>query len=398
MEERMRQPWKRYIKVIMNLTLAAVVLLLCIFVLPRLLIFFLPFLIGWAIAGIANPLVHFFEERLRIKRRTGSAFVIIAVIALVILAGYFILAKLLSMTATIAMALPEMWEQLESEFREIGRNMNDLYESLPAEVRDGIVRIGERTDSYIAGLVGGIGTPTVNAVGNFARNLPNMLINVIMCLLSSYFFVAEKETIGQFWQRYIPRQIREKWRIVISSLTGAVGGYFKAQFKIEIWIFLLMLVGFLLLRIPYAPVIAFLIAVLDFLPFFGAGAVMIPWAVIKALGGDYRMALWLLVIWGVGQLVRQIIQPKIVGDSVGIAPLPTLFLLFIGYQCAGVVGMILSIPIGIIVININRAGIFDNVKLSVRILVAGLDRFRRFDAEDKEVLEDTETEQKNEER
>ncbi|MBO5094718.1 MAG: sporulation integral membrane protein YtvI [Lachnospiraceae bacterium] len=393
----MKQPWKRYIKVIMNLTLAAAVLLLCIFVLPRLLIFFLPFLIGWVIAGIANPLVRFFEEKLRIKRRTGSAFVIVSVIALVILAGYFILSKLLGMTVTIIGALPEMWEQLETEFREIGRNMNDLYDSLPVEVRDSIIKIGEKTDSYIAGLVGSIGTPTVNAVGNFARNIPNMLISVIMCLLSSYFFVAEKETIGQFCQRCIPRQIREKWRIVINSLTGAVGGYFKAQFKIEIWIFLLMLVGFLLLRISYAPVIAFLIAVLDFLPFFGAGAVMIPWAVIKALGGDYRMALWLLVIWGVGQLVRQIIQPKIVGDSVGIAPLPTLFLLFIGYKCAGVAGMILSVPIGIIVININRAGIFDNVKLSVRILVAGLNRFRRFDAEDKEVLADAEREDKGEE-
>lgn len=388
----MRQPWKRYMKVIMNLTLAAIAALLCVFVLPRLLLFFLPFLIGWVIAGIANPLVRFFEEKLRVRRRTGSAFVIISVIALVILAGYFIMAKLLGMTMAIVSALPEMWEQIELEFREIGKNMNRLYASLPVEARDGIAKMGESADRYFAGFVGGIGTPTVNAVGNFARNIPNMLINIVMCLLSSYFFVAEKEAIGRFWQRCIPQQIREKWHIVINSLTGAVGGYFKAQFKIEIWIFLLMLAGFLLLRIPYAPVIAFLIAVLDFLPFFGAGAVMIPWAVVKALGGDYRMALWLLVIWGVGQLVRQIIQPKIVGDSVGIAPLPTLFLLFVGYKCAGVAGMILSVPIGIIIININRAGIFDNLKMSVRILAAGLNRFRRFDEEDKEVLAERETE------
>ena len=150
--------------------------------------------------------------------------------------------------------------------------------------------------------------------------------------------------------------------------------------------FLLLLLGFLLLRIPYAPLVAFLIAVLDFLPFFGTGAVMIPWAIIKILSADYEMAIWLLVIWGVGQLVRQIIQPKIVGDSVGIAPLPTLILLFIGYKCASVLGMILAVPIGIIIINMNQAGIFDNIKMSIRILAASLNRFHRFDEEDKEVL------------
>ena len=214
-----------------------------------------------------------------------------------------------------------------------------------------------------------------------------MLINVIMCILSAYFFIAEKEAIGLFCQRYIPKMIRDKCRLVLDSLKNAVGGYFKAQLKIELWIFLLLFIGFLLLRIPYALLVAFLIAVLDFLPFFGTGAVMLPWAIIKILSADYEMAIWLLVIWGVGQLVRQIIQPKIVGDSMGIAPLPTLILLFIGYKCAGVVGMIVAVPIGIIIINMNQTGIFDTVKMSIRILVTGLDRFRKFDEEDKEVLD-----------
>ena len=113
---------------------------------------------------------------------------------------------------------------------------------------------------------------------------------------------------------------------------------------------------------------------------------MIPWAIIKFLSADYQMAIWLLVIWGVGQLLRQIIQPKIVGDSMGIAPLPTLILLFIGYRAAGVVGMIVAVAIGILLINMNRAGVFDSVKMSIRILIMGVDGFRRFDEEDKEVL------------
>lgn len=386
----MRQPFKRYSKVFLNLALAAGALLLCIFVVPKLVLFFLPFIIGWMIAAIANPPVRFFEEKFRIKRKAGSAFVIIAVIALILLGGYLLASRLITAGVGFITMLPGLWETLEEDFREIGENLSVIYDSFPVDVKANIAKIGQEMDGYIAELVGTIGTPTVNAVGNFAKNIPGMVINVIMCILSAYFFIAEKEAIGQFWQRYIPGYFRDKWHLVFSSLKNAVGGYFKAQLKIELWMFLLLLIGFLLLRIPYAPLVAFLIAVLDFLPFFGTGAVMLPWAIIKFLSADYEMAIWLVVIWGVGQLARQIIQPKIVGDSVGIAPLPTLVLLFIGYKCAGVGGMILAIPIGIILMNMNQAGIFDTLKMSIRILGAGFNRFRRFDEEDKEILRDEE--------
>ncbi|WWR16546.1 sporulation integral membrane protein YtvI [Lachnospiraceae bacterium JLR.KK008] len=377
---------KRYSKVFLNLFLALLGLLLCIYVVPGIIVFFLPFIIGWMIAAIANPLVRFFEEKLRIKRKAGSAFVIVAVIALVILAGYLLVAKLISAGIGFVEILPQLWDELEEDFREIGQNLNIIYDGLPADAKANIVKIGQEMDGYIADLVGSIGTPTVNAVSNFAKNLPGMLINVIMCILSAYFFVAEKEAIAQFWRRCMPKMIQDKWQIVIGSLKNAVGGYFKAQLKIELWMFLLLFVGFLLLRIPFALLVAFLVAVLDFLPFFGTGAVLIPWALIKFLSADYEMALWLLVIWGGGQLVRQIIQPKIVGDSMGIAPLPTLILLFIGYKCAGVLGMIFAVPIGIIVINMYQAGVFNTLKTSICILAAGLDRFRHFDEEDREIL------------
>ncbi len=384
----MKQPFKRYSKVFFNLAWALLVLVVCVFLLPRALVFFLPFVIGWLIAAVANPLVHFFEEKLRIRRKAGSAVVIVSVIALVILAAYLLLARLAAAGIGFLSSLPALWSSVERDLGEIGKNLSVFYEQLPLDMQERITQMGRQMDDYVAGIVGSFGTPTVSAVGNFAKNIPNALLNIVMCILSAYFFIAEKETIGQYWQSCIPKAFRDKWHIVAGSLKNAVGGYLKAQLKIELWIFLLMLIGFLLLRIPYGPFVAFLISILDFLPFFGTGAVMIPWALIKILSADYKMAVWLLVIWGVGQLVRQIIQPKIVGDSVGIAPLPTLILLFIGYQYAGVLGMILAVPVGLILINMNRAGVFDTVKTSFRILWASLERSRRFDDEDKEVLKD----------
>ena len=381
----MKQPYKRYLKVFMNLLLAVVIILLCVFAVPKVLVFFMPFVIGWLIACVANPLVRFFEDKFMIRRKAGSAVVIIAVIALVILVAYLAVSKLISESIGFLNMLPDLWNTMESDFREIGKNLDVMYSRLPQNMQMSIEDLGQQMDEYVADLVKRLGTPTVNAVGNFAKNIPGFVINVIMCLLSSYFFVAEKDYVAQVWNRYMPGAVKHKAAIIMDSLKTAVGGYFKAQFKIECLIFVFLLTGFLILKIPYALLIAFLIAVLDFLPFFGAGAVMVPWAVFKFLSADYKMAIWLLIIWGVGQLVRQIIQPKLVGDSVGVAPLPTLFLLFIGYKCAGVIGIILAVPIGIVLINLNQAGVFDSVKTSLCILAEGFNRFRRFDESDKAV-------------
>ena len=146
--------------------------------------------------------------------------------------------------------------------------------------------------------------------------------------------------------------------------------------------YFLLLAGLGILKVNYFALIALVIAFLDFLPFLGTGTVLIPWAVIRILTAEYKTAIGLLVIWGVGQLARQLIQPKIVGDSIGVPPLPTLFLLFIGYKVGGVVGMIVAVPVGLLVYTLYEDGAFDTTKNSILILAAGVNRFRRLEKED----------------
>ena len=98
------------------------------------------------------------------------------------------------------------------------------------------------------------------------------------------------------------------------------------------------------------------------------------------------MVIGLLIIWGAGQLARQLIQPKIMGDSMGLAPIPTLFLLFFGYKVGGVGGMIIAVPIGIIVLNMYQEGVFDTTLDSIRILYASISNFRHLNEEDMEAV------------
>lgn len=377
---------RTYLKVLVNLGIMLVLLLMLIFVVPRIIFVFMPFVVGWVIALIAGPLVKFFEKTLKIKRKAGSAFVIIAVIALVVLAGYFLGVKLTEETAGFFAELPDMWENTLQDFTEVGERLSNANKYLPEAVQSTFKGIVDNVEGYIGDLIGVLSTPTIEALGRFAMNLPSILIGIIMSVLSAYLFVADKEYVPNLLSRIMPEAIIERWEMVKRGLRHAVGGYFKAQLKIEFWMYLLLGFGFSLLKVRYAFIIAVGVAFLDFLPFFGTGTVLLPWAVVKFLSGDYAMVIGLLIIWGAGQLARQLIQPKIMGDSMGLDPIPTLVLLYVGYKVGGVLGMIIAVPIGIIVLNMYEEGVFDTTINSLKVLYASVSNFRHLDEEDMEAV------------
>ena len=388
----MKQSLKTYLKVVLNLVTALVILLLCIFLLPRVIVFFIPFIIGWIISLIAAPVVRFFEEKLKVKRKAMSAIVIIAVLAGIILLVYAIGSKLVQEGINFANELPQMLDAIGAQFNRIGNNLEGVYNKLPEDVQATCNEVMENMQEYFRNVMGNFSTPTFEAVGNVAKQLPDIFLGVVMCLLSSYFFVADKSYMTNLVKKYVPDSIYYRFDLIRRSFRNAIGGYFKAQFKIEIWVYFLVAIGLAILKVNYSFLIALGIAFLDFLPVFGTGTVMIPWAIIEILSNNYKMAVGLLIIWMVGQLLRQVIQPKIVGDSIGMDAMPTLFLLYIGYKVAGVMGMILAVPIGIIFVNLYEEGAFETTAQSVKILVAGFNRFRKIRPEDMAIVNDYERE------
>lgn len=387
---------RKYIKALANLVVAVILFLGVIFLLPRVIAFFLPFVAGWIIALLAGPLVRFFEEKVKLKRKVGSAFVIVVVIGLVVLLIYSVGAWLIEQILGLAGALPDMWASMEKDLTGIGESLGVLLDKLPDQVSSKFNDFAAQIGIYLGDFFGRIGTPTIAAAGNLAKQLPNLFIGLIMALLSAYFFVAERQQINEWFRKHAPAALQLRYRMMCHSLMSSVGGYFKAQIKIEVWMYLLLVIGLGVLGVNYYALIAIGIAFLDFLPFFGTGTVLLPWAIIRIFTADYKVAIGLLIIWGGGQLARQLIQPKIVGDSMGVPPLPTLFLLYIGYKMGGVFGMILAVPLGLLLFALYQDGAFDTTKNSVMILLAGVNRFRSLEKED--LLEVEDMNQRNEEK
>ena len=391
----MRQSIKTYLKVFLNLATALLILLFCIFILPKCIWFFMPFIIGWIISSIASPVVRFFEEKLKVRRKAVSAVVIVAVLAVVVLLVYLLVAKLIKEGVGFVNELPNIWNSILAEFYEVGANLEGIYNRMPVDMQNTLDNIGQEMGNYFSGIMTSIELPSFAAVGSVAKQIPDVFLSIVICLLSAYFFVADKAYMANVAERFVPRAVRYRFDLIRRSFSKAIGGYFKAQFKIECWVYILLVIGLMILDVNYAFLVALGIAFLDFLPVFGTGTVMLPWAVIEFLCKDYRMMFGLLVIWLVGQLVRQVIQPKIVGDSIGVDAIPTLFLLYIGYRLAGMLGMILAVPIGIILMNLYEEGVFDTTRQSLQILVAGFNRFRRIRAADMAIVADYEREAKN---
>lgn len=368
----------KYLKILVNFLVALFVIVCLAVLLPRAVLFFMPFVIGWIISAIANPLVRLLEKKMKIVRKHSSMVIIIGVLAAVVGLGYLAASRIVLEAGNLIANLPQIYANWQEDFEEIGQNLQVFYNRLSPDIQKSIQNVSTNFAEYASSLVQAIGEPTFEAAGNFAKNVPSTLISIIMCLISAYFFTADHDRILDTLRKNIPSEIFGKVSGVIHDLKSVVGGYFKAQFKIMGVVYVILVIGLLILKVNYALLVSFAIAFLDMLPFFGTGTVLAPWAIIKILSNDYQMAVGLLILYAVSQVVRQVIQPKIVGDTIGMDPLATLFFMFIGYKVSSIIGMIIAVPIGMILINLYQAGVFDNQIRCVRELVKDINEFRRF--------------------
>ena len=366
--ENRRPYWQVCIRLLFSLLATAAFVIVC----WKLIGFLMPFVIGWIIAAIASPLVNWLEKKLKIVKKLGSALIIILVLALIVLALYLGISRLVSEIARLTRDFPGMYAQLEAGLRQIGDTLSGVFERLPDGIQRSMNSVAENLDEYMGRIVSRISEPTVEAAGNFARSVPSYLISFIVSVMSAYFFIIQREEVLQWLKKVSPQAVQKRMTLVMDNLRYAVGGYFKAQFKIMLVVFAILLVGLGFLRTSYFGLVAFLIAFLDFLPFFGTGTAMIPWALYEFFMGEYKMTAALVIIYVITQAVHQLAQPKLVGDSVGLNPLVTLLLLYIGYRFGSVIGMIIAVPIGMVLINMCQAGAFDYIFNDVKILINGI--------------------------
>ncbi len=367
-----------YLKIVINFTLIILLALFLMLALPKLLRFFLPFLIGWIVSLIANPLVHFLEKKIKLRRKHSSAIIIVTAIVIIVGTSVLLISALVREATELSNELPAIIESMKLQLNEINRYIQKLSSALPQSVQEvmnnAISDLGQSVTSYMNNRKG----TSIDSAKNIMGNIAEGFLMIIITILSAYFFTAERNNLAAGIRKRLPESATQYWRLIYTNFTSAFGGYFKAQFKIMLVLTVIMFIGFEILRINYSFLAALGIALLDVLPVFGTGAILWPWAVYDVLSGQYVRAIGLVVIYLICQVVKQLLQPKMVGDSIGLNPLATLVFMFIGYRLYGVFGMIIGIPIGMVIVNMYKVGMFDRLIRGFKIIAKDINEFRKF--------------------
>lgn len=374
----------KYLKILCNLMLTVAVILVIIFVVPRLIVYFMPFVVGFLFSLLVNPIVRFLDRRIKINRKFGSVLMIALAIGIAALIVYGLALALRTGLRDFMDYLPTMSGNAELEVKNAIVQLQNLINDLPFISG---VDLGNLTNDILE-FMGGLLTraesgDTVSTIGDVAKSIPNMIISIIVGFLATYFFIADREKLAEKLDKIMPASFKEKTLRLYRQTLGAVGGYFKAQFKIMGVIYVVLVIGLIILQVKYAWLIGFGIALLDMLPVFGTGTVLLPWAVIKLFSGSYQIAVGMIALYALTFLIHQLLQPKMVGDSLGMDPFAALFFMYVGYKVSSVFGMIVAIPIGMLLINLTKAGVFDTQIWCIKELVKDFNRFRNIRDTDK---------------
>ena len=222
---------------------------------------------------------------------------------------------------------------------------------------------------------------------SMAANVSGFAVALVVFMMASYFITGDYPRLRFELTDRVPMVARDFCRSVKNIFMSAFGGYVKSQLILSVGVFMILTVGFLLMRQPYGLLLAFGLAVLDFIPIIGAGTVMVPWAVVDMVLAQYGEAAALMAVWGVIVLFRRFAEPKILGDQTGLSPILSLVGIYAGMKLGGVLGMVVGPLLLLVCINLARLGIFrpvlDDLALAARDTNAILRSGRKTDGASK---------------
>ena len=313
-------------------------LFLLLFLLLKGIKYLAPFLVAFILSSALEPLVRVMEKRLRIHRKIGSVFSILVAMATVgTLLGL--------MAARIAMEIRNLYNTISDSsvdmtafFRRMMDEATAFYIRLPIEVTDAIDNTVSALGETVKDVIGGLARFTLA----FTVSVPEALVFVLISIIATYFMLSDRARITAAFERWIPRRWLSGTLTMLLGIFKAMFGWLRAQGIIICITFTIIITGLLAAGVQNPLVIALMTAIIDALPVFGAGFILIPWGVLSLIAGNIRFGVFVLLLDVVVLVVRHLIEPKIVGKQIGIHPLLTLMGMYLGLRWIGVLGMIVG--------------------------------------------------------
>ena len=309
-----------------------------------------PFLIGLALALLAQKPIAFCTSRLHLPRALAS-FLCVLLLFAVLFTGLFLLGRIIFRELTgFLRELPSLLASLSTPLASLKLRLYALAARLPDGLGTGL-RAGLDQLFQSSGAFGAKAYEWFfQQASGFLSRLPGDVLFTVAAIVSSFMLAAELPQLRRTLAAHLPQQTCGKFLSAAQKIRAALGGWLLAQLKLMGVTFLILTVGFMLLCTDYPLLFALLTTIIDALPVFGTGTVLIPWSLLEFLHGNTRCGIGFLVLYVVAALTRQALEPRLVGKQIGLAPILTLIALYAGYRTIGVAGMILF-PISAILLK-----------------------------------------------
>ena len=318
----------------------------------------IPFIVGLAIAVALKPLVNFLTNKLGIKSKFATVIALllfyIIVLTITIFGGIAIIASLQQMF----MNLPSLYSNdVQPIINDAVRYLVDFVNNLDPTLNSVVNTMGENIVSTLTSIVTDFSSEAIKYTTNFITSIPGIFTGFLFAVISSVFFTTDYPNILGFVKRQLPDNTRRILAAIRDSLKVTVVRFLRAYGIIMFITFVELSILLLLLGVDNSIGVAFFISLVDILPILGTGGVLIPWVLIELVNGNLYMGIGLFVGYLVITLIRNMLEPKIVGDQVGLYPLVTLIAMYVGASLFGIVGLF-GFPIALVVLlNLRDRGI-----------------------------------------
>ena len=315
-----------------------------------------PFLLAFALAGLIEPLVRALVRR-GWPRSAAAGLVDLGLLALLIRGCGVLIGRGVEAVSDFAHEAPALMTGLAQTLGRLEERMLSLIAQAPAELENTLRRALDGVGESLYGLPVMLSQAGLDAVGRLAGKSPDLLLFVVTAGIGSYFCSASFPRVLAFLEAQVPHGLKQRLAGMGEDLKGSLGGWMRAQLILMGITFFELLAAFLLLKIPSPAAIAALTAVVDALPLFGTGVMLVPWAVCCLLLGQSARGLGLLIAWGGVSLVRSCIEAKLLGDQIGLNPLASLMAMYVGWRVWSVWGMLLFPLLLVTLRQLNDKGV-----------------------------------------
>ena len=368
---------KTYYRLLAEVICMAVAALLLFTLGGQVLGILMPFIIAFILAWALNPLIRRLQSRMRLTRKLFSYILVILIYAVFFGLCLWFVTLLISQVVDLAKAVPSIVAQLQGVYNQLIASLHELLGMLPEEyapISEEVFAWMSSAWNALRSFITRVLSSLAGMTGNVALKTPGFVIFLTVLVLASCIITADFPNLRENIYSYLGKTGKQSVRLMGHSFQTAVLGFFRSQLIFALVDMAIILTAFFLIGVPYPLPIALLLAFLDFIPFFGAGTVLVPWGLICLPLGLTRMGLQLLLLYVILYVMRRIFEPRVLGGATGFSSLQMLFSMYAGMQLAGVTGLVVAPIIWIAAVNFVKTGALDGFFADVRFVAGDIRR------------------------